>query len=115
MIKDHRKLSLQDLANRGNDVDLEVNWNSSVKDCKSIRVHMGGKEAVISRDHLWSLILLMSKDEQQEGMLPVIHVPVSHYETVVSVMAKKNVRKGETMNFPLSVSINKRTGQMSIK
>lgn len=117
MIKDHRRLALTDFSNRGNEVIFEVNWNSSkrVKDCKHIKLSVGDKEAIISKDHLWGLLFMISNDEQQEKMIPRVTVPIKSYNTVIQVMAKQDFRKGQMFNLPISVSVNQLTGQMTIK
>lgn len=117
MIKEHRRLALTDFSNRGNEVVFEVNWNSAkrVKGCKHIKLSVGDKEAIISRDHLWGLLFMISEEEQQEKMIPRRVVPIKSYNTVIQVMAKQDFKKGQLFNLPISVSVNQMTGQMTIK
>ena len=115
MIKEHRKLNLQDLSNRGNDVTMEINWNEGAKDCKYIKIQMGDKEAVISKEHLWTLVFMLSDDLQQEKLLPVSQVPVTNYETILNVMARSDVKKGYPFSLPISISLNHLTNKVTIK
>ena len=123
MIQQHRKLSLQDLSGRGNDVSFEVNWNDSklVKDSKYIRIQVGDsyleQEAIISKEHLFTLLLLLGDDKQQDKLVKssTYLVPVKNYQTVVNVKCIKDMRKGDVFGLPLTVSVNKSTGKMIIK
>lgn len=120
MISGHRKLALQDLANRGNDVSFEVNWNKTdkVQDCQFIKMRIGnGEEAIVSRDHLYTLMMLFLPTEQQADMIEPFagRIPVDNYRTIVEVITNRDIKKGEPIVLPLTVSVNQRTGQMSIK
>lgn len=117
MIKEHRKLSLKDFSGRGNDASFEVNWNTTktVKDCAYIRLKVGDREAVVSRDHLWSLLMLITTEDQQEQMIPTLEIPTKHYSTVVNMQAQADIAKGQIYGVPLTVSVDKRSGAMSIK
>ena len=111
----HRKFSLQDIANRGNDVELEVNWNGKVKDNKYIKLVIGGKEAIISHDHLWTIIFMLSKIDKQLDMLPTYEQRIKHYETIVNLVAKNDIRKGDLYGVHLTIAENPKTGQLSIR
>lgn len=117
MIKEHRKLSIADLSGEGKDVTLEVNWNRNkiIEECKYIRFQIGEEESIISRDQLWALLFMISKNKQQEDMIPKTFTPIKSYSTVIKVIAKKDISKNEPFALPLTVSINEKTGQMSIK
>lgn len=120
MIQGHRRLAVRDLSDRGYDLTFEVNWNKSelVKDCKHIKVKVGsGDEAIISRDELFSLLMLISEEGQQDQLLDPYtdKVPVDNYHTIVEIMAKENVKVGDKIVLPITVSVNRQTGQMLIK
>jgi len=68
MIREHRKLNVQDLSNRGNDMSVEINWNRNpqVRDCKYVRIKIGnGPEGVVKRDHLFELLMLLADEKQR--------------------------------------------------
>ena len=117
MIKENRKLSIADLSGEGNDVALEVNWNRNkmIEECKYIRFQIGEEEAIISRDHLWMVLFMISKKKQQEDMNPTTFSPIKSYPTIINVIAKRDISRNEPYTLPITVSINQRTGQMSIK
>jgi len=121
MIKGHRKLSIQDLANRGNDVSLEVNWNDTtdIKGCQYIKLQVGldGEEAVIKRDHLFEVLMLMADEKQQERMVGnyMTYQKVKNYSTTVGIMVKNAVEKGQVVQIPLTISINEKTGEIRVK
>lgn len=119
MIKENRKLALQDLSGRGNDCSFEVNWNNSklIEDSKYIRIRINDNEAVISKNHLFTLLLLLGNKKQQERLVntSTYMVPVRNYSTVVNVKCTKKMNEGDVFGLPLTVSINKANGKMTIK
>ena len=115
MTKDHRKFSVQDLSNKGNDITLEVNWNKKVKDNQFLKFKIADKEAIISYNHLWTILFITANDEQQqEKMLPTKLEMVRTYNTIVDIKAKKNIKANETIRIPMSVTIDSK-GQLRIK
>lgn len=118
MIKAHRKLSIQDLSNRGNDMSLEVNWNKNVQKCQHIRIKLGdGPEAVIKRDHLFEALMMMVDDKQQERMVGnyMNYQKVRNYQTVVDIQTRNKLEKGEILSVPLTISFNEKTNTVSVK
>ena len=120
MIKGNRKLALQDLSNRGNDVSLEVNWNRSraVKNCKHIKVKIGdGAEAIISQNHLFALLMAISPPKEQERMVEnyMDYQEVRNHQTVVDIKASVDIQKGQIFSVPMTISVNSATGEVRIK
>ena len=106
MIKENRKFSIQDASGRNRGLDIEVNWNynKSVRDCEHLKISMGDEEAIVSRDQLWHLVFMLSKDEQQEKMLPYAETLVRHHQTVINVQAKNDIKKGQIYGIPITIS-----------
>ena len=120
MIKEHRRLNVQDLSNRGNDMSLEINWNNSkdVKNCKYIRVRLGeGPEAIVKRDHLFELLMLLADDKQQDRMTSnyMTYSRLKNYRTVIDIELQKDKQKGEILAVPLTISIDEEKQTVSVK
>ena len=85
---------------------IEVNWSASVTPCKVIRVTMtderGGDPRVahIEREDLYAMLMLFGDEKQQEELIPVQHAEVRAITRMLRITAKKDIRKGETINFP---------------
>lgn len=115
-LKEHRKLVLQDVSGRGEDVVFEVNWNSLVKKKGYIRVLVGGHDAVIDRDQLWSILFMLgSAKEQEELVSPFMkQTTVTKYFKMIGVTTTRDVRKGEMINVPLDFTFNPETNKVTI-
>jgi hypothetical protein len=108
MIKGHEKFRIPDQAKVG-DFFAEVNWNPKdpkTNDCKFVRFTFpDGSSATVDRDHLHAILFAIGNEEQQRKLIPKVDRTVRKYETVVSVKATKDIRKGEEITFPLSLNL----------
>lgn len=107
MIKNYEKLRIPD-ESKINDVLAEVNWNphdKSIEDCKKIRFTVGGKTAIVKKEHLTGFLFAIGNEEEQRKMIPVVQRRSRWYETVISVKAKKDIHKGEDITFPLKLTL----------
>ena len=70
MIKGYEKLRIPD-ENKMNEIIVEVNWNPfdpQTKNCKYIRITMGGKTAVMKKEHLMGVLFAIGNEEEQRKM-----------------------------------------------
>lgn len=108
MLKTHEKLRIPD-ENKANDLIFEVNWapkDAKSNECKLIRVHYpDGKTAVIKREHILSVIFAFSPPDEQSKLVPVKLSQTRWYETTIGITAKKDIRKGEKIVFPLKLTL----------
>lgn len=108
MLKTHEIIRIPD-ENRLHDLQLEVNWSPKDKatnECKFIRVHFpDGKVGTIKKEHLNAALFAFGTAEEQRKMVPQTTKRVKWYETVVSVQAKKDIRKGEAITFPIKITL----------
>lgn len=105
---ERRKFAMADLSGVGNEVTLEVNWNSLVKRKGFIRIAIEGKEAVVSREHMYALLFIVASAEEQEKMSSpfVTKTNVKKYFKMIGITATQDVKKGELLNVPLEFSLN---------
>lgn len=108
MIKHYEKFRLED-ENKNNEFFAEVNWDVKDKktnDSKLIRFTFpDGTTSVVRRDILNSIMFAIGTPEQQQNMIPQTISKVRWYETVLNVQAKKDIRKGESVVFPVKLSL----------
>lgn len=64
-----------------------------------------GQEQIIRREHLHAILFAISGPEEQRKLIPETTIKTRWYETVVGVVAKKDIRKGEEIRFPIKLSL----------
>jgi len=107
MIEEHEEFILFDKDKRNN-ITAEVNWNpdnEKTNKCQIIRFKMGKKEALISKKELNALLFVIGKRNEQRKMVPMKITNVRHYKTTVSIMATRDVRKGEIIRGPVTITL----------
>ena len=115
MIKSNRKFNLSDIAGRNRDATLEVNWNDMVKDCKYIKLTMNGQTSVISKeDYMFLAFMIADEDEQQTLINPNLTF-TENRQTMISVQATRDIAKGDSLNIPVTISTNPKTGYVMLK
>lgn len=108
MIKDHQKLRVPD-ENKEKDFFIDVNWNpkdSKTNECKLLRVTFpNGDVALVKREHFNAILFAIGTAEDQRKLIPQKQMRVKWYETVVSVKATKDISRGESITFPIKLSL----------
>ncbi len=107
MISSYEKLKVAD-QNKSNDVVFEVNWNKhdeSTKDCKLVRITVGGKSAIIKKEDLISFLFIIGKEDEQRNLIPQQITRSRGYTTVVTVKAKHDIKEGDDVTFPLELTL----------
>lgn len=115
MLTDHEKFRVQDQGGK-NDFFFEVNFNKEdekTNDCKVVKVVFPNKqEAYIKREHLHAILFAIGNEEQQQKLIPQKVVHSRWYETILSVKATKDIRKGEQITFPVRLSMPDQTEEV---
>ena len=87
----------------------EINWNPSDEDtnnCKVVKFTFpDGKQSYVKKKNLIEILFAMGSPEEQVKMIPQKLIRTRWYETVVGVKAKRNIGKGEMINFPIKLSL----------
>lgn len=106
MLDTHEKFRLID-KNKKNDLFVEVNWSDDAKinECKMVKFNMDGKEALVDVRELNSMLFAIGSPEVQRNLIPQTIKRSRHYETVISVKAKKDIKKGEEITFPIKITL----------
>src|SRR3990167_583610 len=101
MIETHEIINIEGLT-------CEVNWNEETKPCKVIKFVIDGKECIIPRAELYSLLFLFGDEEQQEQLIPVKSHEVSMMRRWVKIRAKKDIKKGEILQTMVEFPVEQR-------
>lgn len=107
MISSYEKFRVPD-ENKTNELTVEVNWNphdEAIKDCKLVRLTLGGKTMTLKKEHLHAILFAIGNEEEQRKMTPQVLTKSRWYETVISVEAKNDIKKGEKLTFPLKLTL----------
>lgn len=108
MIDTHEAFKMKDISGK-NDLLIEVNWNpkdEKSNGCKVLKLTYPDKTtAYIKKEYLNSVLFAIGNEEEQRKMIPQIMRRVRWYETVLSVKATKDIRKGEQITFPIKLSL----------
>lgn len=89
-------------------MEVSVNWNEAVRPCQQIRFIIDGKECIISRAELYSLLFLFGDEEQQEQLIPVKSTEVSMLKRWVGIRLKRNMKKGEELHVMVEFPVEQR-------
>lgn len=107
MITSYEKFRIEDLKGE-KDLLIEVNYskNDEVKDCKTLKLTFpDGSQSFVKREHLFAFLFSIGTSDNQRDMVPEKLRHSRHYETVISVKAKKDIAKGELITFPLKITL----------
>lgn len=106
MLKKYQKFRLPDEANQ-NHIVGEVNWNpedEKTNDCKVIKLTLpDGNNTFLKKEYLNTLLFAIGTSEEQQKMIPQRIVRTRHYKTMLGITAKKDIRKGEKINFEVDI------------
>lgn len=108
MLESHEIFDIPD-ENKNHNLQIEVNWNPTdpkTNECKVIKViHPDGKESYIKKDYFFSVLFAIGTSEEQRKAVPQTVTKSKWYETVLSVKATKDIAKGESIVFPIKISL----------
>lgn len=115
MIKESRKINVQDYSGKGKDLELLVNWNSVVKDCKYVQFKIGDEKCIIKKENFLYLSFLMADEKEQDKIIQADLKNVQNRNTIISIEATRDIKKGESLNIPVTISTDTKTGEVRLK
>ncbi len=108
MLKDAEKWRMLDTAKQNN-FFIEANWrpeDEATNEGKILKFTFpDGKVSYIKRDDLNQILFAIGTPADQRKMIPQTLTKVKWYETVLSVKANKDIRKGEQITFPIKLTM----------
>lgn len=109
MIDGYEKLQIVDTGGKPTGLVIDVNWNPAderTNECKVLRLKFpSGEEHFVKKDMFLSFLWLIGSGEEHRKMIPQTITRTRWYESVVSVKAEKDIRKGEAITFPIKLSL----------
>ena len=98
MLEGYEKIEIPD-EDGDNPLVCEVNWSPKDKrtnGCKVLRFTFpDGTESYVKREYLNSILFAIGREEDQRNLIPNRVQTIRKYQTMLSITAKKDVRKGE--------------------
>jgi hypothetical protein len=108
MITEHEKFRLKD-QNGKHDLIAEVNWNPEDEATNNSQVLRftwpDGTKSFVKREYLNAMLFAIGTAADQRKMIPQKIHRSRWYETVISVEAKNDIKKGEKITFPLKITL----------
>ncbi len=108
MLKSHEKFHMLDVAKQ-NDFWIEANFkedDEATNEGKVLKFTFpDGKTSYIKRDDLNQILFAIGTPTDQMKMIPQTLTKVKWYETVLSVKANKDIKKGENITFPIKLTL----------
>lgn len=108
MIDTHEKFRVPD-EGKTHELIFEVNWNQNdpkSNECKLIRVTMpNGDVCLIKKEHLNAILFAIGTESEQRKLVPQRVGHSRHYSTVLGITATKDIRKGEKIVVPVTLTL----------
>ncbi len=110
------KLLVEDLSGRGENVIFQINWNKLVKNKGYIKIQIGDKQAVVDREHLWSILFMLGSEKEQDKLVsPFIkQTSVKKFFKMIGITTNRTIGKGEMINIPIEFTFNPETNNIII-
>lgn len=114
--KEPYKVAIDNMVGFGDDVVFQINWNGYARKRGLIKIIMGDKEAVIQRDHLFSILFMLGSEEEQDRIISPFmkQTIVEKFTKMIGITAQKDVKKGEFLNVLLEFTYNPETKKIII-
>lgn len=110
MINTYEKFKMMD-QNKNHDFFIEVNYNlkdETTNECKILKVTFPNNDiCYLDKKHLNEVLFAIGASAEQQKMIPQKITHVKWYETVLSIKATKDIKKGEQITFPIKLSLPK--------
>lgn len=92
-----------------------MNWSKEVTPCRKIRIRIGKKEAIISREDFYSMAWMFGGEKQHERMVSVKKTEMVPITRMLTIKAVKSLKKGETIAAPYTYLIPKNLRDRLVK
>ena len=89
-------------------LEIDFNWNQSVVPCKQVKITLGKKEKILSREEFSCLMAVFADDNQMENILQTTREEFVSVERMLKIKTKKDLKSGEYVVFPYVYWIPKR-------
>jgi len=116
MKKKRTQVGLDDFSGQGNNPVFELNWNTLAKKKGLLRITVGGKECIVSKEQLWTVLFMLGNAKEQDALVSpfVKQTPVTKFTKMIGVTAQKIVHPGEMINVLLEITYEPGSNTMHI-
>lgn len=109
MLIEHEKFVIADTIGSGKHFFIEVNWQNDdprTNECKVLKITFPNNDVIyMKKEHLMGMLFAIGNPAEQRQMTPQVIRRSRWYETIISVKAKKNIKQGQNITFPLKISL----------
>ena len=116
MEKKRVQVGLDDFSGNGNHPVFELNWNKLAKKKGMLRITVGDKECIVSKEQLWTVLFMLGNAQEQDALVSpfVKQTPVTKFTKMIGVAAQKVIQPGEMMNVLLEITYEPGSNTMRV-
>lgn len=81
-------------------LSVEFNWNQKVTPCKEVKIKLGKKEVVLTREEFISLMAVFVNDEQMGDLMQTKKTDFVSIQRMLKLKVNKDMKAGENIVFP---------------
>jgi hypothetical protein len=81
-------------------LSIDFNWSDEVIPCKSVKITLGDKEVIISREKFSTLMSIFADDKQMEDMFQTTKIDFVSIQRMLRIKTNKDLKNGESLVFP---------------
>lgn len=85
---------------RKDGLKVTFNWNEEVSPCKQIKVSLGDKKVILTREEFSTLMAVFADDDQMENIIQTEKVNFVSIERMLRVKTLKDLKAEESLVFP---------------
>ncbi len=89
------------------DLKIDFNWSQSVVPCKEVKIKLGKKEVILSREEFSTLMAIFADDQQLEDIMQTTKTDFVSIERMLKIKTSKDLKSGEYLVFPYTYWIPK--------
>ena len=107
MITGYEKLKVPDQGG-SEDLIFEVNYSDQpeVQNCQTLKItYPDGTHGYLKREHLMSVLFAIGRPEDQRKLIPQKLVTIRKYQTMLGIVAKKDIKKGEKIDVEVDIPL----------
>jgi hypothetical protein len=85
---------------KNKDLVVDFNWDESVIPCKKVRITLGKREVILSREEFSTLMAIFANDNQLEDIIQTNKTDFVSIERMLRVKTHKDLKAEESLVFP---------------
>jgi len=82
------------------ELEIDFNWSDEVIPCKEVKITLGNKEVIISRDKFATLMAIFADDKQMEDIIQTEKTDFVSITRMLRIKTQKDLKAEESIVFP---------------